>query len=433
MIIVNTFLTIYLLLSKKNFFSKIIVLFFSIYYILPPLMYLIFVNEYLYININNSILFIKESIIDGSLLILNLLTFIYLLFFLILPNKSKIFRIKKRIELKKLSFLYIILFFILLYTNYLYFQQAGGVIAFFNSHWAERFGKTGLLFTIILNIKILIPFALIFISALLFDDSKLSKYFKIFIQLTLFIAFVSFIIGGSGRKFAVLFIFAIFIIQIEIFSKKKYNYYFWISLIAIFLISQILMFLRTAGFDFNRIDRIFSEDFFQVFENLIMASEPLGTYSISLQAISAINNNILEQGYFYEFSKLFLFPLEKIGLLHIQNIAFSLGQWHNPTLSGFTLFPTIIVEGYYHLSFIGSVIFGLIYVLIAKITIDNIYYSNNLYSFLFKYMFFLLFIIQMIRGYFTISVGYLYMTILLLFIIFIVNIILKIIFKNKKG
>ena len=424
LIIFNVFLFIYLLFYKKNFFSKIIILFFGLYYIFPPTMYLLFVNKYNYLNMSSELLFEKYYMDSESFIIIIILTSIFLFLAFLLPQKEKTFKIEK-IFLLKLRILFISLVVLLVFLNYLYFKEAGGIVSFYTSHWAFRFQNTGIIFMLILNLKAIIPFIMLFIGLILYSKEEVGKLFKIFIFMTLVIAFVSFIAGGSGRKFAVLFIFGFFIFKISFLKKKQYIKYFIYFLFVLFLLAQILLFLRSSGFNFDSVLSIFNSPYMIVIEKVIMTSEPIGTYSNLIKIIYGIDNNLIEQGYFYEFIKIVLFPIEKLGLINIENIAFSLGKFIVPEAAYFTFFPTILIEGYYNYSVIGAVILSIAYILMARILINNIYNSLNIYTFLFKNIVFLLFVIQMIRGYFTICIGYIYITVMVLFLIYFHNMILN--------
>ncbi|HIF9217882.1 TPA: O-antigen polymerase [Photobacterium damselae] len=304
--------------------------------------------------------------------------------------------------------------FITVLINIYIVYSAGGIEAFyFSTSWNER-SNNNFLFPIIMNFKYIVPCFGIGFCALLFQSKKYRKMSVIVFLLLLFL----YVYGGSNRKFAVFGVFIYFSIIIDFLKYKKVENVFYISMIFVFLLSQMLLFLRSSGFNIDSMTSAFSN-----FSDVILTSEPIGTYSNILNICNAILDGSIKYSGFYDLFKLPLYPIFYFTGYISPNITHVLGDYLLD-VDGFTFFPTFIIEGLYNGGVFGYVVylflyFYVLYKLIKEITVTSDYLKIITCSIIINIC-----LIQLIRGYISGS------TVYLLFILIVFS-IFKILFKSK--
>ena len=402
MTVIIALTTIYLLVlfSLRKIEMFLILAFFGIYYIIPPLSYYFLTHGGKWQTLNNEIIFDTYlGFSEKGIFILSSFSVIFILSTLYFDRKYTqkihVFFKTDQSKAEKLAILFFLIFV-------LYIQRRGGFSVIYNVKWSEKFSNPTFLDIIILNLKIVLPFMFLTFC----KKSRTNVFIAILMA-------ISFVIEGSGRKYLLLFASLWYLkTRSENWSLKKDFLILSISVISFFLLAQFILLLRGGGFDLNEAK---NSILFNSFKQLILASEPIGTYNISVKYINSEDGPI---GWFLEFLKIPLFPLQKIGLINFPTVAYELGKWHNPTVDNLTLFPTLIVEGWYHLRYFGVIVYIGLYFFLIRI-LKLLFVKQGLFP-----IAVILFNVQMIRGYFTLCVGY-------LLVIYSVNLIMRLKYERK--
>lgn len=400
------------LIKSKSFVFNIIMIFFGVYYIFPILVYLFLIPYNDFLTMSNEIIFKTSDLSGYAIDVLNILSIYFILACYILIPKIKndyiydliYFYIKQREKfiLFVVSIILVIIILINLYLIYI----VGGISAFYNADsWHSRFsGISGLV--IIMNLKSILPcFGIGIVSLLL-----VSKRYKKYVIPIVVVFFILYVFGGSNRKFALLSIFILVTISVDLLRLEYAKKYFYICIVSIFFIFQALLILRSASFNFDALHESFDR-----IKDLIIISEPVGTYSIVISLTNDLISNKLEIGYFYDFFKVAFYPVMFFIDYSQPNVARNLGFYINGN-ENFTFFPTIILEGLYNGYIIGSMVMSTIFALTARLLIKKINSGKNILSIVFYFIIFNICIVQLIRGYISVSLVYFIMTCIIYFV-----------------
>ncbi|HHR6031103.1 TPA: O-antigen polymerase [Providencia alcalifaciens] len=392
----------YTMIKSRTFMFFCLILFFGVYYIFPPLIYFTLIPENDYLTISGEVIFLEKYLTTENILTINLLSILFILLLkIIVPNKIpeqvpikiKDLAYKNKKKIKKITILILIL--TLLINFYLIYQSGGLYNFYYGGTWHSRY-EGGLGQTIIMNLKSLLPCFGIALCALLSSNRRNTLIAIIFLILFL----ISFMYGGSNRKFALLGVFIYFSIQIDLLANKKAKKYFISGIFLLFFLFQFLLILRSSNFSLDAILSALNK-----ISDVIIISEPIGTYSLILKLTNSILTNDLPLGYFYDAFKYLLLPLSPWLDYSQPNIAKTLGLYINGQ-DNFTFFPTIIFEGIYNGHIIGAVIFYFIYAIITRKVTLRLYLSNNLSSYIYWVIIYNVCIIQLIRGYLSNTIAY---------------------------
>lgn len=398
---------------------EIMLLFFGVYYILPPLVYYFLVPNSDYLNMSSEIIYKSEDITSMAPAVINVLAIYFISNFILIanitPNTNK--EALESLILKNksllLTMLYIGLFTVFSMNLYLVYIAGGLNEFYFGSEFHERFNG-GITLSIVMNFKSILPCFLLGISASLFIDRK-TRLQTIVISVLLLLLFA---FGGSNRKFMLLGFFIYFIIIVDIFGFKKTKRNFYILILLLFFFFQGLLFLRSSSFDVNALGSAFTS-----MNEVIFTSEPIGTYSNVLSLLNKFLNGDIQYSYFYDFLKIPLYPIITFFDISKPNIAHSLGMFLNG-IEGFTFFPTIILEGFYNGGVAGCIVLFSIFSFLARYVQGVMFHSKNYLYVIFSTVIFNICLVQLIRGYLSVCIAYFLLAAILL-ILFKITLKLK--------
>lgn len=403
---------VYATYSSKSMASEIMLLFFGVYYVLPPLVYYFFIPHNDYLNMSNEVIFKKVDLISMAPVLSNVMAIFFVFLFTCITNlkpdinRTELVNVINKNKVKLLFFLYFGSLIVLLMNLYLVYNAGGFYKFYFESKFHERYSG-GLVLSLIMNFKSILPCFLLAISASLFLDRK-TRFQTILISIFLLALFA---FGGSNRKFMLFGFFVYFIVIVDVFGFKKIKSKFYFFILMLFILFQGLLFLRSASFDINALTSAFSSA-----KEVILTSEPIGTYSNVLTILNKFINNEINYSYFFDVLKIPFFGLFTLLDINEPNIAHSLG-YILLGIEGFTFFPTIIVEGIYNGGVLGCMILLLAFSFFCRFCQKIIFQTNDYFLMIFSAVVFNICLVQLIRGYLSVCIAYFILSLLLYYVL----------------
>ena len=294
LLILSVLCWIFLLVLSRAFAVKLIFLFFGVYYILPPFAFVLFSSGPGHVNMSGEAIFLTEDVYGVPFSLMNFLTLIFLLILSPLRNlkpaiNNAVYQDLYRNRRSIYYSLFAVFSFVVLLNVYIV-AQAGGLYEFyFGGDWHSRYENSGSLMVVVMNLRSILPCVGVALAALILKYPK--NHMVSGLLLLSFIILLVF--GGSNRKFALLAIFIYFIVCVDILSLKKAKSIFWGTALGMFFLFQALLFLRTSSFDLYALGGAFSQ-----MGEVILTSEPVGTYSNNLSLLYIFLGSDFEYGYF---------------------------------------------------------------------------------------------------------------------------------------
>ncbi|MEZ8515999.1 O-antigen polymerase [Vibrio cyclitrophicus] len=387
---------------SKSFATQCLVLFFGVYYIFPPIVYFLLVPNTDYLTMSGEVIFKAMDLDTLNIVYINLLCAIFLSLIHLLCsgkvdqlNGSEFYFFGSE-ELCKINRMVSLILLLVIGINlYLIYRVGGFYNFYYGSDWYSRYSG-GAMMIFVMNIKSLLPCFGVALSAILLKTPKYRIRSILMFILFLFL----YVYGGSNRKFALICVFIYFSIAIDILNIKTARYVFISMIVALFFAFQALLLLRSSDFSIEAISSAFD-----TMGEVIIISEPIGTYSLILSLVGDIIRGDLGLGYFLDILKFPLLPFLSLLDFNQPNVARALG-FHINGNENFTFFPTLILESIYNGGVFFSWLFLTLYSLLCGVVFRKIQRASDLISMIYWVVIFNVCFIQLIRGYSSVVIAY---------------------------